>query len=602
MAQAQLPIPQKVSQWFDNTPVSRLLKHRPYPQATELPKPRWHYLYYLLATFNLLTISASLYLSHQITTIYAQSAEVNRDWATRLQGYSELGQLAAAVNAPGNDVFDSHDPATESARLNAALQHFHQKVADTRRELSIHVDATQSSPLLKNLDALEQAVAVMVNEARLIFSDFRQNQPEMAGRRMATMDRQYSQVNQVLNHLRQNVSEIQQQAFTQQKQAIDGLKQYEVAIALMLLIMIVSVTAYGHRLAQQVQASQREREQAFQKLQQAEAFLREQTAQLEHSFNDLQAMQARLVESEKMSALGVMVAGVAHEINNPVNFIHGNLRHAQEYSQDLLDLIRLYRNQEQTQDPGLAFQIQQKLDEVDIDFLEKDLPKLFQSMQAGTNRIREIVKSLRNFSRLDEAEFKAANLHEGIDSTLMILHSRLKETPDFVGIRVIKDYGALPFVDCYPGQLNQVFMNILTNAIDALEDSFQSKMLNSEVNQTCLSALPTITIRTEVLPHNSIAIRIADNGPGIPASIQSKIFDPFFTTKSVGKGTGLGLSISYKIVVEKHGGRLQCHSQVGQGTEFVIEIPILQPESAPSPPAPSNTECNSRSVVQIRAS
>jgi signal transduction histidine kinase len=370
----------------------------------------------------------------------------------------------------------------------------------------------------------------------------------------------------------------------------------------MLLIMIVSVTAYGHRLAQQVQASQREREQAFQKLQLAEAFLREQTAQLEHSFNDLQAMQARLVESEKMSALGVMVAGVAHEINNPVNFIHGNLRHAQEYSQDLLDLIRLYRNQEQTQDPGLAFQIQQKLDEVDIDFLEKDLPKLFQSMQAGTNRIREIVKSLRNFSRLDEAEFKAANLHEGIDSTLMILHSRLKETPDFVGIRVIKDYGALPFVDCYPGQLNQVFMNILTNAIDALEDSFQSKMLNSEVNQTCLSALPTITIRTEVLPHNSIAIRIADNGPGIPASIQSKIFDPFFTTKSVGKGTGLGLSISYKIVVEKHGGRLQCHSQVGQGTEFVIEIPILQPESAPSPPAPSNTECNSRSVVQIRAS
>lgn len=287
-----------------------------------------------------------------------------------------------------------------------------------------------------------------------------------------------------------------------------------------------------------------------------------QAEKLTATLHQLQQTQSQLIQHEKMSSLGQLVAGVAHEINNPVNFIHGNLTYAQEYFTDLLKLLKLYSEHY----PNPTPEIQELAQEVDLDFLAEDLSKLLNSMNMGTNRIREIVQGLRNFSRLDEADKKLVNIHEGIDNTLLILNHRWKNSGIGLSISIIKEYGDLPLIDCYPGQLNQVFMNILTNAIDALEESM--------VSHHAQLSLPQIRICTELLDNNFIAIRIADNGTGITEEVRNRLFDPFFTTKPVGKGTGLGLSISYQIIVEKHGGSLQCFSALGKGTEFLIQIPI----------------------------
>lgn len=293
-------------------------------------------------------------------------------------------------------------------------------------------------------------------------------------------------------------------------------------------------------------------------LNQAELYAqsRERNQQLEIALQELQQTQTQLIQSEKMSSLGQMVAGVAHEINNPVSFIYGNIQPANDYIKDLLKLLELY----QVHYPFPAPQIQMEAEAIDLEFLVEDLPKLLNSMKVGATRIKDIVQSLRIFSRLDEADMKVVNIHEGIDSTIMILEHRLKAKPHFSGISLLKNYHKIPLVECYPGQLNQVFMNILANAIDALETQPEPR---------------NITITTQV-KHQLIIINIADNGAGMSQDIKSKIFDPFFTTKSVGKGTGLGLSISHSIIVEKHNGKLKCNSQLGQGTEFIIEIPVRQ--------------------------
>lgn len=294
---------------------------------------------------------------------------------------------------------------------------------------------------------------------------------------------------------------------------------------------------------------------------------RSQTRELGQALKELQWTQAKMVQSEKMSSLGQLVAGVAHEINNPVTFIYGNLNYASSYIHDLLHLVQLY----QQHYPSPVDELAAEMEAIDLEFLMTDLPKLFASMRIGAERIQEIVLSLRTFSRMDEADVKAVDLHAGIDSTLTILHNRLKFRMGEMGIQVVKEYGDLPPVECYPGQLNQVFMNILTNAIDAIGSRFKGEVLK-QVNLPP----PTIRIRTELLGGDRIAIKIADNGCGISEKQRQRLFDPFFTTKPVGKGTGLGLSISYQIVVDKHHGQLTCTSTVGEGTEFVVEVPLRQ--------------------------
>ncbi|BAB76578.1 response regulator [Anabaena sp. FACHB-709] len=279
---------------------------------------------------------------------------------------------------------------------------------------------------------------------------------------------------------------------------------------------------------------------------------------------ELRRTQLKLAQEEKMSSLGQLVAGIAHEINNPVNFVYGNLAHAQNYVGDLLNLLKLYENHTANPSP----EIQEFSKSIELEFIKQDLPHLLSSMQMGTERVEKIVRSLRLFSRLEDLEFQLFNLHEGIDSTLIILSHRLKILPTDSTINIIKEYGDIPLVECYSGKLNQVFMNLLANAIEALEES----VINRERTDTL-----TIGIRTKVTDdQKSVLIEITDNGVGIPLEVQQRIFEQFFTTKPLGKGTGLGLAIAHEIIVEKHGGTLQVQSTPGKGTQFLITIPIQQ--------------------------
>ncbi|MBE9183797.1 PAS domain-containing protein [Microcoleus sp. LEGE 07076] len=323
-----------------------------------------------------------------------------------------------------------------------------------------------------------------------------------------------------------------------------------------------------------------DRKQAEVDLQFSEQREREKAQQLAQTLEHLKNAQSHLVQTEKMSSIGQMVAGVAHEINNPISFIYGNIVPAAQYAGDLIKLLQIYQQHYPEPVPEIA----EKLAEVDVYFIAEDFPKIMASMKGGANRIKQIVLSLRNFSRLDEKDIKLTDIHEGIESTLVLLQQRLQSQPKGGEIKIIKNYGELPKIECYPAQLNQVFMNLLLNAIDACEESLVIS------HQSLANNIPTVTndsrqmfekhlqiqISTEINGDNLVIVRIADNGAGIPPEVQSRMFDPFFTTKPIGSGTGLGLSISYQIVKDSHGGKLSCCSEVGRGTEFAIELPILQ--------------------------
>jgi PAS domain S-box-containing protein len=308
-----------------------------------------------------------------------------------------------------------------------------------------------------------------------------------------------------------------------------------------------------------------EQKRSEEALMRSQTELTQQKLQLENTLQELQQTQAILIHTEKMSTLGQMVAGVAHEINNPVSSVCGNLVHVGHYTEDLLHLIDMY----QQHCPQPPASIQDKIEDIELEFLLEDLPKALSSMQIGADRIREIVRSLRNFSRKDDSQMSKVNLHEGIEGTLLILQSRLRAHGSYPEIAVIKDYGNLPLVECYSGKINQVFMNLIGNAIDAIEeDNEERSVAEAKANRS------KIKIRTEVQNSNAV-IRISDNGPGMPEEVCRQLFEAFFTTKPADKGTGLGLSISYK-VLQEHGGTLSCVSAPGQGAEFIIEMPIEQ--------------------------
>ncbi len=314
------------------------------------------------------------------------------------------------------------------------------------------------------------------------------------------------------------------------------------------------------------------RKEAESALMDSEAKLRQQTHELAKALEELRYAQSQLIQTEKMSSLGQLVAGIAHEINNPVNFIYGNLDHIHTYVQDLIQLIQLY----QAYLPEPAAEITERIEDIDLEFMILDIPNLIGSMKQGAHRIKAIVSSLRTFSHMDQVGIKAVDIHQGIDSTLILLQPRLNATANRAEIQLEKHYGNLPLVKCYAAQMNQVFMNIINNAIDAIEQRDRTRSW-AEFAQN-----PSrIQIITEIIPEiggnrQSVKIRIIDNGSGIPASVKDRVFDPFFTTKDVGKGTGLGLSICYKIITEQHKGKIECFSTVGQGTEFAITLPISE--------------------------
>lgn len=324
----------------------------------------------------------------------------------------------------------------------------------------------------------------------------------------------------------------------------------------------------------QLQAEICERQKIEEALRQSEAREREKAQELEITLSKLKRTQTQLIQTDKMSSLGQMIAGIAHEINNPTSFIYGNLSLARQYFEDLLRLIEVYQ---QTY-PNLTPEIQEITSEIDLDFLVTDWQKLMTSMQIGAERIHDIVRSLNSFSRLNESDLKPLDLHEGIDNTLLLLQHRLRATGDRPEIKVVKEYAQLPPVICYASQLNQVFMNLLSNAIDALDNQPPPRVIT--IRTSVVRGQQSATTKKQHAMGDGqtikdfILIQISDNGSGIDEDVQKKIFDPFFTTKPVGRGTGLGLSISYQIVVENHKGNLKCVSIPGQGTELTVEIPL----------------------------
>ncbi|BAZ00801.1 response regulator receiver sensor signal transduction histidine kinase [Tolypothrix tenuis PCC 7101] len=348
-------------------------------------------------------------------------------------------------------------------------------------------------------------------------------------------------------------------------------EQQEVLARVQTHLKIRHLTKQLQTQNQQLQQEVAERLLAEAKLQSLtkdlEQRVEERTSQLSHALSHLQQTQVNLIQREKMSALGELVAGIAHEINNPVNFILGNLGHASEYTQSFIELLNLY----QKYYPEPVDEIVDKIDEIDLNYLICDFPEIILSMHKGTKRMAQMIRALRHFSRRDDASAEPTNIHEGIDSTLLILQYRLKANPERPAIQIIKDYDTLPLVECFPGPLNQVFMNLLANAIDAIEESFV-KSDSSLVEYT-----GKITIRTSVLEQRSVVvIQIADNGIGMTEEVKQRLAEPMFTTKPVGKGTGLGLSISRQIIEEQHQGAISFVSELGKGTEFSIEIPVVK--------------------------
>lgn len=463
---------------------------------------------------------------------------------------------------------------TMSARMNAATgnrmwekryRKFEQELDDVvKKTKELAPDLYSSEVAKKNDAAIEKLVGIEYQTFDLV----KNGKKQAAQQLLLSKEYQFEKQNHkdAIGTINGKIAEQVDNKITKYRQQLLFTSSLAIFSLILLITAWLIVLQLLKEYLKQRQLAQAELEKTNQELeirvQKRTQELSDKNHQLQETLQELQDTQIQLIHTEKMSGLGQLVGGVAHEINNPVTFIDGNIIHAKQYTQDLLNLVKLY----QEHFPNSPVEIEDELEAIELDYLKEDIFKIHESMKVGTQRIRDIVLSLRNFSRLDEADFKRVDIHEGIDSTLMIVQNRLKLKADSEEIIVIKEYSKLPLIECYPSQLNQALINILSNAIDAIE-----KEIDRNNNQ---SLKPEIKITTEFSSDNHVVIKIADNGCGMTEEVHSKLFDPFFTTKPVGDGTGLGLSIAYKIIVSKHNGKLSCNSELGKGTEFIIEIPV----------------------------
>lgn len=545
------------------------LHNRFLPQMRPTPSKRFQ----LLRRFSIVSLSAFVtatgllagFYRHQAVQSLVLSAEENNVTLTQVFA-NTLWQEYGAFLSSAQDLSDAElagDPTTTALLQDVVAQfdglHVAKiKVFDLQGRTVFSTDASQigadksqetgflaakSGTVISQLGHRDTFQALQTTlEDRHLFSSYvpiRVNDPrgEIVG-----VFELYSDVTPLLQQINQT-----------QRRIILG--------SLLILTVLYSILLLFVRRADHMLRSQ------YQLLQESERRHRQQASELEYALAELRQTQSQMLQNEKMSSLGQLVAGVAHEINNPISFIHGNVAHAQRYIQGLLELIGMYEDH----CPNPSSEIQAEAEAIDLDFIRDDLPKTLASMRMGSDRIREIVLSLRTFSRLDEAEIKPVNIHNGLDSTLIILNHRLCANPERPEIQVIKHYATLPKIECYAGLLNQVFMNILSNAIDALEEKS-----NQQTPEERKDFPGQIVLKTCLLEASWIEITIADNGLGMTQETQKRIFDPFFTTKPIGKGTGMGMSVSYKVIAERHKGKLICVSVPGKGTEFKIQIPVCQ--------------------------